>query len=118
MRKIDSHRSMVPPRALAALRTAAVALGLFFTSPNSDAIDEITSAVTWPVPPTIGNLGLISPAQGQPVAPAKHHDIFVADLAAERLVCDLRRSRRRIPLVAEEALIRHARPPGLLLSHF
>jgi hypothetical protein len=61
-------------RARATLRAAALALGLVFT-PVSDAIDAITNvivnAVTGRVAADIGDLGFISPALGQPAAPAK-----------------------------------------------
>jgi len=46
--------------------TAALALGLFFTPPVSVAIDAAINAVASLVPAAIGNLGLISPAMGQP----------------------------------------------------
>jgi len=46
--------------------TAALALGLFFTPPASIAIDAIINTVASLVPAAIGNLGLISPAMGQP----------------------------------------------------
>jgi hypothetical protein len=55
-------------RALATIRTAALAVGLFFVPPVSDAIDTITNAVTLLIPAGIGNL--ISTAQAQPAAPA------------------------------------------------
>jgi hypothetical protein len=54
--------------ALAAARAAALAFGLFFTPPVSAAIDTITGTVASLVPADIGNLGFISPAQGQPAA--------------------------------------------------
>jgi len=57
--------------ALSTTRAAALAFGLFFTLPVSDAIDTITNAVTSLVPANIGNLGFISPAQGQPAALTK-----------------------------------------------
>src|SRR5712691_7281769 len=49
----------------------AAALALFFTLPVFNAIDTITNMVTSLVPADIGNLGFISPAQGQPAALAK-----------------------------------------------
>jgi hypothetical protein len=62
-------------RARATVRAAALALGLVFTSPVSDAIDAIANvivnAVTGRVAADIGDLGFISPALGQPAASAK-----------------------------------------------
>ena len=58
--------SAVFSRALAAMPTAALAVGLAFVPPVSHAIDTITNAL---VPANIGNL--ISTAQGQPAAPTK-----------------------------------------------
>jgi hypothetical protein len=55
--------------ALATTRAAALAFGLLFALPVSNAIDTIASAVTSLVPANVGNLSLISPAQGQPAAP-------------------------------------------------
>jgi hypothetical protein len=52
-------------RALATARGAALALGLLFTSAL------FTDTVTTLVPADIGNLGFISPAQGQPAALTK-----------------------------------------------
>src|SRR5260370_8846656 len=45
---------------------AALALGLFFTPPVSTSINAIINTVASLVPAAIGNLGLISPAMGQP----------------------------------------------------
>ena len=53
---------------LATTRAAALACGLFFTPPISNAIDWITSMVTPLVPANIGDLGFVSPAQGQTAA--------------------------------------------------
>jgi hypothetical protein len=53
------------------LGAAALALGLFFTPPCSNAIDTITNTVTSLFPANIGNLSFISPAQGQPAALTK-----------------------------------------------
>src|ERR1700730_17801789 len=61
----------VTSRAPATTRAAALALGLFFTPPGSNAIDTITNTVTSLVPANIGNLSFISPAQGQPAALTK-----------------------------------------------
>src|SRR5499427_8224612 len=55
-------------RALATTPAAALACGLFFTPPVSNAIDWITRMVTSLVPANIGDLGFVSPAQGQPAA--------------------------------------------------
>ena len=55
-------------RALATTPAAALACGLFFTPPISNAIDWITSMVTPLVPANIGDLGFVSPAQGQTAA--------------------------------------------------
>ncbi len=57
--------------AVTTTRAAALALGLSFTPPVSNAVDTITSAVTSLVPANIGNLSFISPAQGQPTALTK-----------------------------------------------
>jgi hypothetical protein len=54
--------------ALATTRAVALAFGLCFALPVSNAIDTIASTVTSLVPANIGNLSLISPAQGQPAA--------------------------------------------------
>jgi hypothetical protein len=54
--------------AVATTRAAALALGLVFTPPASNAIATITNTVTSLVPANIGNLSFISPAQGQPAA--------------------------------------------------
>ncbi len=54
--------------ALSTTRAAALACGLFFTPPVSNAIDTITNAVTSLVAADIGNLSFMSPAQGQPAA--------------------------------------------------
>ena len=55
-------------RALAAARAPALAFGLFFAPPVPDAIDTIAATVASPVAASIGNLGVISRAQGQPTA--------------------------------------------------
>jgi hypothetical protein len=61
--------------ARATLRAAALALALVFTSPVSDSIDAIASVVMntvmGRVAADIGDLGFISPALGQPAAPAQ-----------------------------------------------
>ncbi len=67
----DCHLRWMTSGALSTTRAAALAFGLFFTLPVSDAIDTITNAVTSLVPANIGNLGFISPAQGQPAALTK-----------------------------------------------
>jgi hypothetical protein len=54
--------------AAAATRAAALAFGLFFTPPIANGIDTIAGMVTSLVPGSIGNLGFIFPAQGQPAA--------------------------------------------------
>jgi hypothetical protein len=54
--------------ALATTRAAALAFGLCFALPVSNAIDTIAGTVTSLVPANIGNLSFISPAQGQPAA--------------------------------------------------
>jgi hypothetical protein len=51
--------------------TAALALGLCFVPPVSIAIDEIITTAASLVPAVIGNLGLMSPAMGQPGAHTK-----------------------------------------------
>jgi hypothetical protein len=50
---------------------AAFALGLFFTPPVSIAIDAVTNIVAPLVLAAIGNLGIMSPAMGQPGALTK-----------------------------------------------
>jgi hypothetical protein len=50
---------------------AAFALGLFFTPPVSIAIDAVTNIVAPLVSAAIGNLGIMSPAMGQPGALTK-----------------------------------------------
>jgi len=61
----------VTSRAPGTTRAAALALGLFFTPPVSNAIDAITNAVTSFVPANIGNLSFMSRAQGQPAGLTK-----------------------------------------------
>jgi hypothetical protein len=56
-----------------AARTAALALGLFFTPALS--IDAVTTTVVSLVPAAIGNLGFISPAMGQPRALTKKQSV-------------------------------------------
>jgi hypothetical protein len=51
--------------------TAALALGLCFVPPVSIAIDAIITTAASLVPAMIGNLGLMSPAMGQPGAHTK-----------------------------------------------
>ncbi|MEH2566898.1 hypothetical protein V1289_006525 [Bradyrhizobium sp. AZCC 2289] len=55
----------------AAALAAALALGVFFTPPVSVAIDAAINTTALLVPAAIGNLGLMSPAMGQPAALAK-----------------------------------------------
>jgi hypothetical protein len=50
------------------VRATALALGIFFPPPISNAIDTLTRAVMSLVPARIANPGFISTAQGQPVA--------------------------------------------------
>jgi hypothetical protein len=58
---------------------AALAVGLFITSPGSIAIDALTGTVASLFGVAIGNLDLVSAANGQPVAPAdKHSDALSA----------------------------------------
>jgi hypothetical protein len=57
--------------AYTAAPIAALALGLFLTPPVSIAIDAIIGIAASLVAPAIGNLGLISPAMGQPDALTK-----------------------------------------------
>src|ERR1700674_4250129 len=61
----------VPSRMLATMRAAALALGLFFTPPISNAVDTVANTVTWLFPADVGTLSFISPAQGQPAALTK-----------------------------------------------
>jgi hypothetical protein len=76
----------------------ALALGLLFASPVSDAIDTVAGPVASLVPAGIGNLGFISPAQGQPAAPAKSpseaRDVY--DNAANRFKAILSQRRAQI----------------------
>ncbi len=60
-----------PPRAPATARAAALALGLLFSPPVSDAIDAIAGTFASLVPANIGQLGFQSSAQGQPAALTK-----------------------------------------------
>jgi hypothetical protein len=55
----------------AAAPAAALALGVFFTPPVSVAIDAAINTTALLVPAAIGNLGLMSPAMGQPAALTK-----------------------------------------------
>jgi hypothetical protein len=83
---------------------AALALGLFFTPPVSDAIDTITNAVGWPVPADIGNLGFISPAQGQPDALGTYNnavDAFRSILSQRRAQIN---SKQQLPNLPGQAL--------------
>ncbi len=57
-------------RVIATARAAALAFALLFTPPVSNAIDT-TANVASLIPVNIGNLGFISPAQGQPAALTK-----------------------------------------------
>ena len=66
---IAGHAAAPSPRPTT--RVAALALGLFFALPVSNAIDTIANAVTSLVPVNVGNLGFISPARGQPAALTK-----------------------------------------------
>ena len=59
------------PGALATARAAALALGLLFSPPVSDAVDAIAGTVASLVPANIGQLGFLSSAQGQPAALTK-----------------------------------------------
>ena len=58
-------------KSRAAAPTAALVLGLLFTPPVSIAVDAIIDRVASRVPAAIGNLGLMSPAMGQPAALTK-----------------------------------------------
>jgi hypothetical protein len=61
----------VTPRRPATTRAAALALGLLFSPPVSDAVDAIAGTVVSLVPANIGQLGFVSPAQGQPATLTK-----------------------------------------------
>ena len=66
-------------RALPTTRAAALALGLFFALPVSNAIDTITNTVASLVAASIGNLSFVSSAQGQPAAlPKSQSDALIA----------------------------------------
>ena len=56
---------------LATARAAALAIGLLFASPVSNAIDTIADTVASLVAADIGHLGFVSPARGQPAALTK-----------------------------------------------
>src|SRR5271170_2355132 len=56
------------PAAIATTRATAVAFGLFFTPPVSNAVDTITNTVTSLIAPNIGNLTFISSAECNPAA--------------------------------------------------
>jgi hypothetical protein len=58
-------------KGLTAAPTAALAVGLFFTPPVCIAVDAIINAAASLASPAIGNLRFVSPAMGQPGAPAK-----------------------------------------------
>jgi hypothetical protein len=62
--------SAMTSKALATARAAVLAFALFFTAPVSNAIDTIAN-VTSLIPVDFGNLGFISPAEGQPAALTK-----------------------------------------------
>jgi hypothetical protein len=91
------------PSALSSARAAALACGLFFT-PVSSAIDTVTGAATALVPAHLGNLGFISPAQGQPAAPAKSQSDALA--AYNKALNDFRSilSQRRAQIDAKQPL--------------
>jgi hypothetical protein len=85
----------VTSRAPAAARAAAVALGLFFTPPVSNAIDAIANAVTSLVPADIGNLSFMSRAQGQPAGLTKSQwDVLTAYQDAVTAFKSILRERR------------------------
>jgi hypothetical protein len=86
----------VTSRALATMRAAALALGLFFTPPISNAIDAIMNTVTWLVPADIGTLGFISRAQGQPAALTKSDALNAYDNAVNGFKSILSRRRAQI----------------------
>jgi hypothetical protein len=83
---------------------AALALGLFFTPPVSDAISTITYAVGRLVPADIGNLSFISPAQGQPDALGTYNNA----VSAFKSISSQRRaqinSRQQLPNLPGQAL--------------
>jgi hypothetical protein len=102
----------VTSRAPAAARAAAVALGLFFTPPVSNAIDAIANAVTSLVPANIGNLSFMSRAQGQPAGLTKSQwdaltayqdavDAFKSILRERRAQID---SKQQLPNLPGQAL--------------
>jgi len=57
-----------PAAALATARAAALALALLFSPPVSDAVDAIAGTFASLAPANIGQLGFVSPANGQPAA--------------------------------------------------
>ena len=85
-------------RALATTPAAALACGLFFTPPISNAIDWITRMVTSLVPANIGDLGFVSPAQGQPAAltPAQSDALNAYNKAVNDFKSVLRERRAQI----------------------
>jgi hypothetical protein len=85
-------------------RVAALVFGLFVALPVCSAIDKIAGAVTSLVPVDVGNLGFISPAQGQPGALTKSQSDALA--AYNKAVNDFRSilSQRRAQINSRQPL--------------
>lgn len=91
-------------RALAATRAPALALWLLFMPPASDAIDRIADMAASLVPAEIGDVGFISPAQGQPAALTKAQSDALAayDAAVSQFKSIL--SQRRAQIASRQPL--------------
>jgi hypothetical protein len=95
-----------------AATTAALALGLCFVPPVSIAIDAIITTAASLVPAVIGNLGLMSPAMGQPGALTKRQsdalDAYNDALSHFKSLLGERRgqidSKQRLPNLPGQAL--------------
>jgi hypothetical protein len=100
----DRRPRRMTSSAFSTARAVVLACGLFFTPPLSSAIDRITGVVTALVPAGIGHLGFISPAQGQPAAPAKSPSDALA--AYNKALNDFRSilSQRRAQIDAKQPL--------------
>ena len=102
MKMCTSVRATLPPAAVRppTMRAAALAFGLFFMPPGSDAVDAITGTVASLVPADIGHFGFISPAQGQPAALAAYNKAladFKAILSQRRAQIDSKQPLPNLP---------------------
>jgi hypothetical protein len=93
---------------LTTTRAAALALGLSFAPPISDAVNAIGNAVTSRAPTGIGTLAFISPAQGQPAAQSDALTRYNKALADFRSILGQRRAqinaKQPLPDVPGQAL--------------